>query len=268
MLDIMRRPKWIGLLVLVLAIAAVFALLGQWQLARAVESGVVLERTTERALPLTTIVQPQQPVPELSSGQRVSVRGAWHPADFDIVADRVNGGINGYWVIGHVSVDADGGATPGPGAAGLAVALGWSENLDAARDVIDAQVTQAPSVGAEKILGRFLPSEAPEVPDEESDPYEMTTMSVAALINRWQDFEGDAYSGYVVLDEAPAGLVTIDSPAPSQEVQLNWLNIFYAAEWVIFAGFAIFIWFRLVRDELEKETEEAEELAELSTSSA
>jgi hypothetical protein len=29
--------------------------------------------------------------------------------------------------------------------------------------------------------------------------------------------------------------------------------VFYAAEWVIFAGFAVFLWWRLVRDEWEKE---------------
>jgi surfeit locus 1 family protein len=43
-------------------------------------------------------------------------------------------------------------------------------------------------------------------------------------------------------------------------VALNWLNIFYAVEWVIFAGFAIFLWYRLARDAWERELEELEEL--------
>jgi surfeit locus 1 family protein len=42
-------------------------------------------------------------------------------------------------------------------------------------------------------------------------------------------------------------------------VQFNWLNVFYAIEWVVFAGFAVFLWFRLVRDAFEREHEEAEE---------
>lgn len=33
---------------------------------------------------------------------------------------------------------------------------------------------------------------------------------------------------------------------------INWLNLFYAVEWVVFAGFAIFFWYRLVRDDWEK----------------
>ncbi|KZX22122.1 hypothetical protein [Rathayibacter tanaceti] len=41
------------------------------------------------------------------------------------------------------------------------------------------------------------------------------------------------------------------------DVSLNWLNVFYAIEWVVFAGFALYLWFRLVRDAWEREAEEA-----------
>ena len=61
------------------------------------------------------------------------------------------------------------------------------------------------------------------------------------------------YSGYVVADEAPSGLETIYSPPPKTEVSLNLLNVFYAVEWVIFAGFAVFLWYRLVKDAWEEE---------------
>jgi hypothetical protein len=42
---------------------------------------------------------------------------------------------------------------------------------------------------------------------------------------------------------------------------LNWLNVFYAVEWVVFAGFAIFLWYRLLRDEWMREVEDAAERA-------
>ena len=35
--------------------------------------------------------------------------------------------------------------------------------------------------------------------------------------------------------------------------------MFYAVEWVVFAGFAIFLWYRLVRDAVERERDEAED---------
>jgi hypothetical protein len=46
---------------------------------------------------------------------------------------------------------------------------------------------------------------------------------------------------------------------------VNLLNVFYAIEWVVFAGFAIFLWYRLVRDTWEREQEEAAEAAEAQT---
>ena len=40
---------------------------------------------------------------------------------------------------------------------------------------------------------------------------------------------------------------------PSSEVSVNLLNLFYAVEWVVFAGFAVFLWYRLVKDVVEEE---------------
>jgi len=78
-------------------------------------------------------------------------------------------------------------------------------------------------------------------------------MAVPELINLWESVPGGVYGGYVILDSAPAGLELIDAPAPIAEVGLNLLNVFYAIEWVVFAGFAIFLWYRLVRDAWELE---------------
>jgi surfeit locus 1 family protein len=60
------------------------------------------------------------------------------------------------------------------------------------------------------------------------------------------------YGGYLVLAEPVAGLEAIRADAPQREVTLNWLNVFYAIEWVLFAGFAIYLWYRLVRDAVER----------------
>ena len=88
-------------------------------------------------------------------------------------------------------------------------------------------------------------------------------MSPAALVNIWTALgpDTDIYGGYVIAESAPAGLDVIDAPEPDRSVELNWLNIFYAVEWVIFAGFAVFLWYRLAKDAWEREKEELEELA-------
>jgi len=64
-----------------------------------------------------------------------------------------------------------------------------------------------------------------------------------------------------VVEGPLAGLEQIDSPEPSSDVTLNWLNVFYAIEWVVFAGFALYLWYRLVRDAWERQQLEAEEAA-------
>ena len=48
------------------------------------------------------------------------------------------------------------------------------------------------------------------------------------------------------------------APAPELERELNILNLFYAIEWVLFGGFAVYLWWRLVKDEQEKLAHAAE----------
>ena len=94
-------------------------------------------------------------------------------------------------------------------------------------------------------------------------------MSPAALLGRWHDVaELNVYRPYLVAETAgdageslPAGLQPIDSPAPDEGSNVNWLNIFYAVEWAIFAGFAFYMWYRLARDAWEKDVEALEEAA-------
>ena len=61
MIRMMLRPRWILALLLALAVAAAFALLGRWQLERAIVSGQVIERSTEIVRPLDEAVDPDGP---------------------------------------------------------------------------------------------------------------------------------------------------------------------------------------------------------------
>lgn len=253
MLQMMLRPRWVLALLLALGIAAAFALLGQWQLERAVEQAEVIERPTEEVLPFADVVEPDTPTKQMATGQRVEVTGEFVPGDTVIVEGRLNDGESGYWVVAHLEVTD---AAPG----GLPVALGWAADHDAARDA--AERFDARAGGNATVVGRFLPSEAPVVPDDDGDPFAMTTVAVAQLINIWADFDDrPVYFGYVTAAEPAAGLEAISSPPPEASVELNWLNVFYAAEWVVFAGFAIFLWYRLVRDAVERERDAASEAA-------
>ena len=228
-------PRWIAALVLALAVAASFAALGQWQLDRSVENVQVVEIDTETAVPLEQIAEPGGGVTDAQQGRVVSVTGTLVPGDVVVLSGRDSGdGARGFWLVGHL-VTTEGSS--------LAVALGWSS---------DAAVT-ASDLERTAWTGRYLPPEQPQSSDFEAG--ERSALSVADLVNLWAD-PGPVYGGYLVLAEPLPGLEPIRADAPERAVTLNWLNVFYAIEWVLFAGFAIYLWYRLVRDAVERAEEQ------------
>ena len=242
-----RRPRWIAALLLAIGLAAGFAALGQWQLERSIASAVVVQRDTERVRPLTELATPQSPMTDAANGVMVETSGRFVAGDYVVLADRLNGSSGGFWVVGHLETDAAGDAT-----ASVAVALGWAPDLATANSV-------ASGLGDDpaRVTGRYLPPEAIEDCNFQSGAT-LDTLSTAALVNQWHEFRGSVYAGYIVSHTAVTGLEVIDSPVPSEGAGYNLLNLFYAIEWVVFAGFAIFMWYRLVRDAWERETELAE----------
>ncbi len=256
MWSVARRPRWIAALVFALALAAAFAALSQWQLARSVQNGTTVVRPTETVAELASITKPQSPVTDKLDGQLVETTGHWVPGDYQLVADRLNDGAQGWWVVGHFSADTAGGS-----AAGLAVAVGWARTEVQAKAAL-ADVNEP--TGDVTLSGRYNVSDAPSDSDFKNN--RVTTVSSAALLNEWSKSDSAGiYGGYVTLSTAPAGLTTIYSPHPTSTVQVDLLNIFYAIEWVVFAGFAIFLWYRLVRDAWEREQEElAEQVSHLA----
>ncbi|CAN5199395.1 SURF1 family protein [soil metagenome] len=237
---IARRPRWIAALLLALGVAAGFAALGQWQIERSFESAVTPEQQTENVIPLESVAKPQSPVLSVATGQLVDVSAEFVSSDYVVLSDRINLAAPGYWVVGHAVL---------PDGASLAVALGWASSADAAASAI-ATLQQHPPAPA--MTGRYLPSESPQETDFEHGKH--SVLSVADLVNTWGSVPHGVYGGYLVSHQQVAGLDLIDSPAPSTEVSLNLLNIFYAIEWAIFAGFAIFLWYRLVKDAWEAES--------------
>ncbi|TFC91894.1 MULTISPECIES: SURF1 family protein [Cryobacterium] len=253
MIKTMLRPRWLLALLLALAIAAAFALLGRWQLERAIASGEVVERSTETVQPLASALQPDGPPREAATGQLVTTDGSFVPGDETLISERLNDGDSGFWVVSRFQT-AETAAVP---ASTIAVARGWAATEAEARVAMEELSAQA-AEQQQRVTGRFVPSEAPAIPDAANDPQSQTTVSTAALINQWTDFtDQSVYAGYIVDTDAAPNLIAIDSPVPGNDASINWLNIFYALEWAVFAGFAVFLWYRLVRDDWERQTEQA-----------
>ena len=260
--QIRRRPVWILALLVCLAVAGGFAWLGQWQMEHAIQEDTNALVDSEEARPLDSLATAGEPVNEFAAGMVVTTSGAFTSDDLVIVEQRVNGGDIGAWVVGNFTVGAE------DPEAQLAVALGWAptvEDAEAAREALRAtQDLGEPAT----VVGRFTPPEAPQVPDAADDPHRILSMVPAQLANIWETVDAPVYAGFLVLHPgdpatsdalttalADAGLAPIDSVAPLPPEKINWLNLFYAIEWAVFGGFAIYFWFRLTRDAWEREHE-------------
>lgn len=259
--EVMLRGRWIAMLLLCLVVAGVFAWLGQWQLGRAIDTDPTPPGATEQVQPLADVLAPGDYLDGPLVGQRVTVTGTWVPGDFIIVSSRFNDNVEGYWVTGQFRIAGDAAAP-----ASIAVAVGWAETEAEAEAAIAELNLAAEAPGASStplaITGRLISDEGPRLPPKGADAQTMTRMSPAALLSRWHDTEGlDVYRSYVASEVAQGPLADIDSPAPEQDSNVNWLNIFYAVEWAVFAGFAFYLWYRLAKDAWEREVEDIQDAA-------
>jgi hypothetical protein len=256
--EVMLRGRWIAMLGLCLVVAGIFAWLGQWQLGRAIDTDPTPPGATEVVRPLADVAAPGEYLAEPLVGQRVEVTGEYVPGDFLVVSSRFNEDEEGYWVTGQLRI----GAVEPP--ASVAVAIGWAATAEQAEEAIEQLERDAAAQTPEQVTvtGRLISDEGPLLPPRGSDPQTMTRMSPAALLSRWHDIEGlEVYRPYLASEVAPGPLVDIHSPAPDEGSAVNWLNIFYAIEWAVFAGFAFYLWYRLARDAWEKEVEDLEDAA-------
>lgn len=262
----MVRPQWILALLLAFAVAGGFAWLGKWQLEHAITAESA-DSETEAPRPLTELTAPGEAITDEAAGMVASLTGQFVAGDFRVVEQRENDGVLGSWVTGHFAVtggdEEDEGSAAASAPAALAVAIGWAPNpAEAERSLRNLQ-TGALAGQEIELEGRYMPADGPVIPEPSEDPMRIGSMAPAQLINVWAPFNGKSYSGYLVAHPVPeiqdaiedAGLDVIDSVPPLPVDTINWLNLFYAAEWVVFAGFAVYFWYRLTRDAWEKEHE-------------
>lgn len=232
--SIARQPKWIGALLLSLAVAAVFALLGQWQ----------LDRTfTKDASESLSYVKVE------THNVMLDTKNVY------IVKNRLQAGASGFWVIANSTDEAG---------KSLTLALGWTEDLAKAErfraTLQDAMMAQA----FLPIQGVAMPPEAPQ-PQDQAKPYLLSSVSLAQLVNLYSpDKPLATYNQYLSICGCEGAtaypyegqLEAIKVDFSKTVGQINWLSAFYFLEWMLFAGFAVFLWWRLVKDQLILEQDE------------
>lgn len=249
MLRTALKPRWLGLFAVLVAILVSFTWLGLWQLDVAKSKGraeAVQSASVQPVVDLTTVVRPHEQFPEDGSGRRVRATGSYAADGQVLVAPRRLDGRTGSWVVAPFVLDTGG---------TLAVVRGFTT---------DPGAVLPPPGGSLTVVGSLAPGESPAQPPAPSsgDPV-LGSIDLAVLVNRWH---GELYNAFAfALEERGAGGAQVD-PAPLERVPppavgeagLSWRNAAYALQWWIFAAFAAYMWFRMVRDDAEGDRLEAE----------
>lgn len=245
------KLKWIGALIAALALATGFVLLSGWQFGISETEPPVKIDKTEKPVALIEHQEVGKELLGTKADQIVTMEGEFVPGTDQLVAPRLQNDQRGVWVLTEFKVE---GAAQD---AGIAVVRGWQP---------EATKPDAAPEGELEITGRLLPSEGPEF-REDLRSATLPTVASAQLANIWDSV---LYEGFVTAHEIttakgeaveqPGLEAVIVGPQP-QEGQINWLNVFYGLEWVLFAGFAIFLWYRMVRDDYQRDLDEIAERA-------
>jgi cytochrome oxidase assembly protein ShyY1 len=246
-LKVAVRPQWILALLLSLAIGAGFALLGQWQLGRAFESNHAIKVDNPAAVDINTLMTPAESLRTGVIDRKVSAKLMLDQSAIFIIENRIQlDGRHGYWIAAAMH-DAKGNR--------LFAVLGFAADRKVA-DRVQYELATNPRAMA------YLPFAGVLGASEESlEPLRgrtAKTLSIPQLINSWGAKAEPTYPAFLIADQQHTATelepITMRSVTPAE---VNWLNAFYAIEWVLFAGFALFLWWRLVRDAQLRELEES-----------
>ncbi len=262
MLRTMLKPKWLAFLALVLVVVVAFLLLGRWQLTAAFESSGAAADAEEylEPVPLGDLLEPDAWLTEEAAARPVTVSGFLVPGDFGVVEGRLQDGVSGFWVVGHFAVTSDGNepsadATNAADLPGIPVALGWTSDEASAQQAIDSLESADTNLGSAgaplSVLAKLEVGQDP-LPARDGDPLRILSMSPGQLINTWQTGASDYYAAWLLHTEGlpvPDSLESIAAVPIDESTRVDLLNIFYAIEWLVFCAMAIYIWWRMVRDD-------------------
>ncbi|WP_228182035.1 SURF1 family protein [Streptomyces anulatus] len=238
-------PRWWGINLFVVLAIPFCVFMGTWQLGRFEDRVQSHEQAEKQPDPSTRAAKPLDellPVDKVTSGRPAVATGTY--ADQFLVPGRKLDDRQGFYVLNMLRTDS-GKALP--------VVRGWLPG-----SATGARVPAAPE-GEVTVTGDLQASE-----NSRSDGVnargglpkgQIGMISAATLVNI---VPYDVYDAWVTLPEAEkGGTGGAMKPVPASAPEGSGLdlkafqNLGYTGEWFVFAGFVLFMWFRLVRREAE-----------------
>lgn len=253
------KPGMLALLLAVAVVAYLFIQLGAWQLDRAALRGaeearrVEAEKLAADPVPLADALAVGQVF--RTDQQLLKVRATGEYREQVLVPGRAVDGEEAVLVVSALWIEDGSASTMIP------VLRGWV----APSDVTTADGVAVPATaeaatllevpaGVVTVVGHLSDSEKARIGDYPDGM--VGAISTGELANLWG---GPTYTGFLVLAESEPAEALPLVPPPSYDRQggMNLQNLFYAAEWFIFGGFAVFVWWRFVREDAVREREAA-----------
>ncbi|WP_349828169.1 SURF1 family protein [Brevibacterium litoralis] len=268
MLRLALTPRWLALLALVLVLATAFVGLSAWQVDRAQhKNDAIAAQDVDTPRPFAEVMDAQVPMPSLLSDQMVDLTGHYLPDMQVVIPGRLQDGEEGYWVVTMFAPDD---APLGPAVGdhpaaesepevpdrevAIAVVRGWTADEETAMSsrADTGEVTMRARVGVNE-----APASTEDLPEGQ-----LRTVATAQLVNM---FDVYTYAGYLFpeYDSGPGASEAVDGlEHVGLEKQttggFDLQSAAYAVEWLFFAGFALYIWFSLLRDAHQRRTQAAE----------
>ncbi|MFJ7326584.1 SURF1 family protein [Streptomyces cyaneofuscatus] len=238
-------PRWWGINLFVVLAIPFCVFMGTWQLGRFEDRVQSHEQAEKAPDPSTRAAKPLDellPVDKVTSGRPAVATGTY--ADQFLVPGRELDERRGFYVLSLLRTD---------GGKALPVVRGWLPGTAGS-----VPVPAAPQ-GEVTVTGDLQASEnmhSDGVDTRGGLPAgQLGMISAASLVNL---VDYDVYDAWVTLPDAEAGGTGgAMKPVPAAAPQGSGLdlkafqNLGYTGEWFVFAGFVLFMWFRLVRREAE-----------------
>ncbi|MFE7457408.1 SURF1 family protein [Streptomyces sp. NPDC057554] len=238
-------PRWWGINLFVVLAIPFCVFMGTWQLGRFEDRVQSHEQATKQPDPSTRAAEPLDellPVDKVTSGRPAIATGTY--ADQFLVPGRELDDRQGFYVLNLLRTDS-GKALP--------VVRGWLPGTAGSVPVPAApegEVTVTGDLQASENVNSNGVNSRGGLPEGQ-----LGMISAATLVNL---VDYDVYDAWVTLPETEAGGTGgAMKPVPAAAPQGSGLdlkafqNLGYTGEWFVFAGFVLFMWFRLVRREAE-----------------
>ncbi|MCX4583842.1 SURF1 family protein [Streptomyces sp. NBC_01481] len=236
-------PRWWGINIFVVLAIPFCVFMGSWQLGKFEDRVHTHQQAKQKPAPDEQKAAPLDellPVDQETSGRQVTAGGRYGKQF--LVPDRELDGEHGSYVL--TLLKTDGGRT-------LPVVRGWLRQGAPAPAAPAGRVAVAGALQASETPGTDGVHAAGGLPSGQ-----LGMISAASLVNLVPD---DVYDAWVTLTEADSGLKPVPASVPEGSgLDLKaFQNLGYTGEWFVFAGFVLFMWFRLLRREAEAERDRA-----------